>query len=1023
MHPDIYGDEVVFVTEDDLWKYSGGRARRLTSDFGVVLRPKFSPDGRYIAFTRLQQTDQGTLAEAYVIPSDGGEPKRLTYFGSPFTRVVGWTPDGRVLVYSDFKMPFTRWRELYAVSLDGKYERLGLGPATALLYGDGFIVLGRNNYDLPYWKRYKGGMRGVLWISRDGGRTFEKLVDLPGNVTSPMIVGGRIFFVSDHEGVGNIYSVDPSGRDLRRHTSFKDFFVRNASSDGRRIVFQAGGDIYLLDPSAGRLELLEIDAPLSRKQRMAKFADPFKYLEAFVLPSGEDVALISRGQAFYMPAWEGAVVQLGPRGGSTRYKHISADGDKIAVSTYDGIVELYSREGVLLKRVEPGVGLIEALALKYPRLALSNHKGELWILDLETGAKALADKSEYGLIVELAWHPSGRWLAYSRPSGVYTQNIRLYDAESGRAYDATPPTNFDYSPAFDPSGRYLYFLSRRAFNPAMDPVQFCYVFAKHSKPYLIPLKRDDLSPFVEYRKRDEISDIDVEGLPARAEPFPVEEGVYATVVGLKGGKVAWLKYEVEGALRYYLWSAQERRGSVEIYDLESKTKEQLASGVSAIRASPDGKYLLLKEEGRLRLVDVEKKPDMQSREPGRKSGVLDMGRVKVYVEPAKEWRQMFREAWLLMRENFWRADMNGLDWDQVYKKYEPLLDRISTRYELSDLINEMQGELGNSHAYEIVPDFEVDKPYPVGGLGAEFRWDGGCWRVAKIFSGDPANEGERSPLAAPGLDVEEGDCLLSIGGVELGPDVPPEAALLNRAGDVVWIEVEGRRGKRRFPVRVLRDERHLVYRSWVERNRRYVHEKTGGRVGYIHIPDMGPYGYAEFFKQLVAEGYKEAFIIDVRFNGGGHTSGMLIQRLAARVFGAFLTRYFKPSPYPELVAPRALVLVTNEYAGSDGDIFTYDFKALGLGPVIGVRTWGGTVGIDTRYKLVDGTIITQPKYAFWAEGVGTAIEGYGVEPDILVEIAPHHYRDGVDPQLDAAIEEALRRTGSSLKLDSIRAKF
>ncbi|MEZ0249144.1 MAG: S41 family peptidase [Thermoproteus sp.] len=1022
MYPDIYGDDVVFVSEDDLWKFSGGRSFRLTSDFGVVIRPKYSPDGRHIAFTRLQQTDQGVLAEAYVVPADGGQPRRLTYFGSPYTRVAGWTPDGRVLVFSDFKMPFAQWRELYAVSLDGRYERLNLGPATALLYGDGFIVLGRNNYDLPYWKRYRGGSRGVLWISRDGGRTFEKLADLPGNITSPMVVGGRIYFVSDHEGVGNIYSVDLSGRDLRRHTDFKDFYVRNASSDGRRIVFQAGGDIYLLDPSTGRLERLEVDAPLSGKQKTPKFVDPFKYLESFSLPSGEAVVLVSRGQAFYMPTWEGAVVQLGERGGGVRYKHASPDGDKIAVATYDGAVEVYSRDGALLRRLELGVGVVEAIALKYPKLAVSNHKGELWIVDLESGSKSLADRSEYGIMTELAWHPSGFWLAYSKPAGVYVQNIRLYDVRTGRAYDATPATNFDYSPSFDPEGRYLYFLSRRVFNPAVDPVQFYYVFAKYSKPYLVPLRRDELSPFVEYRRREgAVSDIDVEGIERRAEPFPVDEGVYAAVVGLKGGKVAWLKYEVEGALKYYLWSAQERRGAVEIYDLEAKSRDQLASGVSAIRASPDGRYLLLKEEGRLRLVDVERKPDVQSKEPGRKSGVLDLSRIKIYVEPPREWRQMFREAWLLMRENFWRADMNGADWDAVYKKYEPLLDRINTRYELSDLINEMQGELGNSHAYEIVPDFEVDKPYPVGGLGAEFFWDGGCWRVAKIFWGDPANEGERSPLAAPGVDVKEGDCVVSIGGVKLGPDTPPEAALLNRAGDIVWVEVSRGGEVRRFPVRTLREERHLIYREWVERNRRYVHEKTGGRVGYVHIPDMGPYGYAEFFKSLIAEGYKEALIIDVRFNRGGHTSGMLIQRLAARTFGAFTTRHFKPTPYPELVAPKALVLITNEYAGSDGDIFTYDFKALGLGPVVGTRTWGGTVGIDARYKLVDGTIVTQPKYAFWAEGVGTGIEGYGVEPDVPVEIAPHHYKAGVDPQLDRAIEEALRRLGGSLSLDSIRA--
>ncbi|MEM1615065.1 MAG: PDZ domain-containing protein [Pyrobaculum sp.] len=1001
--PAIYGDEVAFVTEDDLWKWSGGRGVRLTSDFGVVLTPRYLPDGRWIAFTRLQQTDQGTTADVYVIPSEGGEPRRLTYFGTPTTRVAGWTPDGRVLVYSDFKAPFPQWRELYAVSLDGVYQRLNLGPASALVYGDGgVVVLGRNTYDLPYWKRYRGGARGVLWISRDGGRTFEKFLDLPGHITSPMYVRGRVYFVSDHEGVANLYSVDLRGGDLRRHTNFSHFYVRNANSDGRRIVFQAGGDIYIYDPTSDAVVKLDIDLPLSRKAKMGKFVEAAKFLEYFAAASGEYVALVARGQFFLMPAWEGPVVRLGAAG--TRYKHVSTDGERVAVATYDGALEIYCLDGTLIKRIEPSLGLVEGLALKYPKVAVGNNRGELWVIDVETGAKALVDKSDYGLITELSWHPSGKWLAYAKPAGAYTQNIRIYGVDDGKAYDVTPPTGYDYSPYFDPEGRYLYFLSRRALNPAFDPVQFSYVFAKYSKPYLAVLKAGEPSPFVQYKKSERQEAVDVDGIQFRVEPFPVEEGLYATVVGLKGGKVAWLKYEVEGALRYYLWGTQERRGAVEVYDLETKQRDQLLSGVSAVKATPDGKYVLVKEENRLRLVDVEKKPDLQSKEPGRKSGVLDLARVKVYVDPTSEWRQMFKEAWLLMRENYWRSDMNGVDWDAVYKKYEPLLERVGTRYELSDLINEMQGELGTSHAYEIVPDFEVDKPYLIGGLGAEFRWDGTCWRIAKIFVGDPANENERSPLLAPGVDVKEGDCVLSIAGVKLGPGTPPEFALLNRTSDVVQIEVLRDGEVKNYVVKTVRDERFLVYRDWVEKNRRYVHEKTGGAVGYVHIPDMGPAGYAEFFKSLNAEGDKRAFIIDVRYNRGGHTSGMLIQRLAVGLLGFFHTRHFKPVPYPEKVLPRALVLVTNEHAGSDGDIFTYDFKRLRLGPVVGKRTWGGTIGIDTRYKLVDGTIVTQPKYAFWTDDLGVGIEGRGVEPDFEVEIAPQDYREGGDPQLDKAIE-------------------
>jgi|ECHnycMinimDraft_1075156.scaffolds.fasta_scaffold01369_1 tricorn protease len=1009
LFPDVYGERVIFVTDDDLWEVpvSGGKASRLTSDFGIVLRPKFSPDGRWIAFTRLQVDDQN-VAEVYVIPSEGGEPKRLTYFGSPTTSVAGWTPDGRVVVSSDYQTPFRRWTDLFAVDpVNGAIERLPLGPATSIAYGKRAVVIGRNTQELPHWKRYRGGTRGKFWIDYYRGE-FSPFLDLPGHLTSPMWVGERFFFLSDHEGIGNLYSVSIEGGDLRRHTNFTEYYVRNGNTDGEKVVFSSAGEIFLYTPD-GELRRIEIEASITGKQRAPRFVEIWRNLNEYTLsPGGETLGLTIRGKPFFMRPWDGPVIQLGERNG-VRYKHVRfLSPDRVAlVSDASGEerVEIWGLRGGLRDVVEVDFGLIEFLepSPKGDLIAVSNNRFELWIVDVKSKVAKLLDRSEFGVIEDVAWHPGGEWLAYSYPANLYASNIRIANVSSGLKFDVTTPNSVDFSPSFDPEGRYLFYLSKRSLDPIFDQVFFDMGFQNVTKPFYASLNRSAPSLFNKPLFQGEAkAEVEPQGVQGRVEPFPVEPANYVKLRTVKG-KVILLSFPVRGASRSWLWSGGRPSGVLEVFDLETGIKEQLLQNVEDFQVSGD--WILVKSGNQLRAFQVDKKPDMGVQEPGRKSGLVDVSRVKVYVEPEKEWRQMLRETWRLMRENFWREDLNGLDWEEMLNRYLRLLDRVNTRYELSEVIREMQGETGTSHAYEIGGDYQVDRPYPVGGLGVELKFVDNCYRVNRFFEGDPSNEGERSPLRAPGADVQEGDCIEAIDGVQLSAGVTPQSLLMNRAGDLITVRVRKPDGRvMEFAVKTLRNEKYLVYRDWVERNRRYVHEVTKGRVGYVHIPDMGPMGFAEFHRLYTTEVYHDGLIIDVRYNGGGNVSHLLLEKLTRKRIGVDKPRRGKPVPYPPFSPTSAMVLVTNEHAGSDGDIFTHSFKLLGLGPVVGTRTWGGVVGIAPRHRLVDGTYVTQPQFAFWFKDVGWGVENYGTDPTVPVDVSPQDYGRGRDPQLEKAVE-------------------
>jgi tricorn protease len=1033
-HPTVHGDTVVFVSEDDLWAVGleGGDAQRLTASPGTITFPRFSPDGSKVAFTA---KDEGH-PEAYVVDSDGGSLERLTWMGS-LTQVVGWTGDGdRVIVASDFQRPFTGQMHLHMT--DGhRTEPMNLGVARAIAFepnGPG-VVLGRNTYDPARWKRYRGGFAGTFWVDRGGNGEFTRLVDLEGNLASPMWIGKRIYFLSDHEGVGNLYSVTPTGRNIERHTDHDGFYARWASTDGRTVVYHAGADLWAYDVRSGEAHRLDVRIPSSRSQRNRKFISPAKYLESIALhPKGHTIALTARGSVASLPLWEGVPVIHG--GGSrVRYRLASwlPDGTRLVATTDqngDEALLVFGEDGEKVVRADVGRPVTMAAApVGDDRVLLTNQRQQVLIVDLASGSVTEVYRSQVDRIQGATWSPDGRWVAFAAFTARRSCSLFLFDTDKGALHPVTRTDFVDTDPSFDPGGQYLYFVSRRVYDPVYDSLYFDLGFPKGMRPHLLTLSMATPSPFSAVSRtprppgepngnekgdaKDEQDvppvEIDLDGIEDRVVAFPVPEGRYERVLGVQK-RVLFSSRPVEGSLDSN-WADTEPapKGKLESYDFTQDKVEPVMDGISDFSVSLDGKVVAIRAAKKLRVVPVAfKETEPKPGEPGRESGWVNLDRVRLEVVPGDEWRQMFTEAWRLQRDQYWRPDMAGVDWGEIADRYLPLVDRIGSRAEFSDLMWETQGELGTSHAYELGGDYRPEPSWLQGFLGADLAFDGRAWRVVRIPRGDSWLSAASSPLAAPGVDVREGDRILAVEGQEVDAETSPYAALVDRAGRPVRLLIRrGRRKAHTVVVEALRNEFDLRYRDWVEANRRRVHEETGGRVGYVHIPDMGARGYAEFHRYFGAEVDYEGLIIDVRNNRGGHVSQLLLEKLARKRIGYDVARYGRPESYPQDAPMGPMVALTDEYSGSDGDIFSHSFKLFGLGPLIGKRTWGGVVGIFPRHALVDGTITTQPEFSFWFRDVGWGVENYGTDPDIDVEITPQDYAAGRDPQMDRAIAEVL----------------
>jgi tricorn protease len=1050
-YPTICGEQVVFVCEDDLWSVGaqGGAAKRLTVTFGNCTTPRLSPDGAWIAFA---SNDDGN-PEIYLMPSQGGQPQRLTYLGSTIAQVVGWSADGREIHFiANPRAWYERETRAFTIPRDGGVpHELHLGSVRSFSYGSsGGMVIGRNEADPARWKRYRGGTAGEIWIDVDGNGDFERLRLPDGNPVAPMWIGDRIYFSSDHEGIANLYSCSTNGEGIARHTHEPEYYVRFPSTDGSRIVYTAGGAISLLDVASGEIRTLDVTAPSAAPQTVRRFEGASESLEHFAPhPDGTRITFVSRGQAFTMPLFEGAVTTHGGTSSArTRETEWLHDGERIVYVT-----DRNGFEQIAVQRIGAGddpklitngdIGRVTELAASPTDdvVAFANHRHELSVLDVDDEKVRIVDRSPARRIKGLAFSPDGRYLAYEWSPAQGTSIIRVVRIKSGKVHDVTAPLRIDHSPAWDPEGKYLYFISTRDFNPVYDALQFDLSFPQAQRPFVVTLRPDVPSPFVAVPKpvhrdhernhdRDEKKaadtaparvEIDFEGITGRVLGFPVDEGEYGQIVAVKE-RVLYTRFPVKGIKPAGNDDEDdETLGTLLAYDFDQLRQATIAQDVGCIRLGGDRKTLLYESHDRIRAIDATMElPDEEPEKPpndfGRKSGWIDLNRASVEIVPREEWAQMYREAWRLQTEHFWVEDMSDIDWDRVYDRYRVLLPRIRTRSELSDLIGEMHGELGTSHAYEWGGDYRKPPQYQRGFLGADLVWDEsrGGYAVTRIYRGDSWNRESDSPLAQPGVDVHEGDVLVAISGRRLTREITPDRLLVNSANKDLSLTVRNRKDEDRTVfVKALASEGPLRYRAWVEANRRYVHEKTDGRIGYVHIPDMGPAGFAEFHRGYLSEFRRRGLIVDVRYNRGGHVSSLLLEKLARKRVGYDIPRYGEPIPYPPESVGGPIVAITNQFAGSDGDIFSHCFKLYKIGPLVGKRTWGGVIGIEPYHHLVDGTLTTQPEYSFWFVDVGWGVENYGTDPDYDVDFAPQDYREGRDPQMDFALrlmDRALEQT-------------
>ncbi len=1089
--PHLHADLLTFVADDDVWlaPADGGRAWRLSADRARASYPRLARDGRTVAWT----SQRDGVPDVYQADLGGGVARRVTFWGDENTRVTGWSPDGELLAVTAYGQPFSHYTWAHAVRPeDGAFQRLPFGPVSDLAIEPAAVALltGRHRREPAFWKRYRGGTAGRLWVAWRGAGSgspgdeplrFARVAeDLPGQLAGPMIVGGRLVFLADHEGTGNLYSCALDGTGLRRHTDHDGFYARNPSTDGRRIVYHCAGDIWILDDLDGQARPLDVrlaSPTVGRSPRLISAEDHLGDLSCD--HTGQASAVEVRGTVHWLTHRDGPARALTVTPRARLPRVLGRAGQVVWVSDADGeqALEIASADGITAPAApaapagpaqarsavdgpapprEGGEGHIDhgqsggapGLTAGAPRrlaagqlgrvtdiaaapdgmtVAVAAKDGRLLVVDVASGQVTELAASADGAVTGLAYSPDSAWLAWAQPGPRPLSRIRIARLSDRMIADVTDGRFTDTEPAFTADGRYLAFLSRRSFDPVYDAHFFDLSFPLGCRPYLVPLAAGAPSPFGPLPEgrpvsrdtagddRDEaepgppVVTVDTEGLAGRVVQVPVPESRYSSLRPVKGG-LAWLREPLSGALGEGAAELDGRppRAALERFDLDRRLTAELAGELDWFEVSGDGTKLVISDQGDLRLLGSGAKDGDE--ESGDRAAV-DLSRARYMADPVALWRHAFEEAGRIMRHDFWVGDMAGVDWAGVLDDYRPLLGRVAGSEDFADLLWEVFGELATSHAYVRTAADGGGDGGPVGLLGADLeRGENGSWRIARVLPGESSDPRARSPLAAPGVVVRPGDGLLAVDGQAVNPVTGPGPLLVGAAGVPVELTVSSPGGDdiRRAVVVPLDDDSRLRYQDWVAGRRRTVRELGGGRIGYLHVPDMMGAGWADFHRDLRLEMTHDALIVDVRGNRGGHVSELVVEKLARRVLGWDVPRGLMPATYPQDAPRGPVVALSDEFAGSDGDIVTAAIRALRLGPVVGARTWGGVIGIDGMgHVLVDGTTITVPRYAIWIDGYGWKLENRGAEPDVEVLNSPGDWADGRDAQLEAAVRVAI----------------
>lgn len=1049
--PHLHGDTLAFVAEDDVWVAplaaagaTPGRAWRLTVDRTRVGHPRFSPDGSLLAYTTWRSLDP----EIHVVPVEGGPSRRLSYWGSVDARVCGWTPDGNVLAVSSHNQPFSYFSWAYSLPTDGSPGgKLPWGPVSDIAVSDvlpdcdgerrTLLLTGTPPHEPAAWKRYRGGATGRLWLHGD-----RLLPDLNGHLDCPMFVGDRIAFLSDHEGIGNLYSCRTDGGDLHRHSDHDAFYARHASSDGSRVVYQCAGELWLVDdlsPDA-RPRKLEVRLGGPRTGRRGYQIPAAGHVGGLAVDTtGRASAVSVRGSLYWLTHRDGPARTIADAPGVRvrMPEMLGASGQVAFVTDTEGedaveIAYLPRAAGARApRRLASGqLGRVHEMVAdpEGERVAIASHDGRLLLLNVTEGAEALTEliRSINGPVRDLAFSPDGAWLTWSHPGiGRSLRQIKMARINDSLIVDVTNGRFEDENPVFTSDGRYLAFLSWRGFDPVYDVHTGDLSFPLGCRPYLVPLSSATPSPFAlspdgrpaaggldpdEAAEGDGTVTVEVEGLPARVTPFPVAASKYSSLSAVSSGGLVWLRWPISGALGETFANPANTSGrpTLEHFDLAKARKTELADDLEWFAISGDGTRLVIVEDGELRAVPATEGADNDS------TVHLDMRRILHDVDPGAEWRQAYAEAGRIIRAYFWEPQLGGIDWDAVLDQYRPLVERVASPDEFADLLREVLGELGTSHAYVAAARRNEGPPHyqrAMGLLGANFYVKDGNWTLSRILPGDSSDSKARSPLAGTGIRV--GAVLTHVDGRPVDPLAGPFPLLSAAGGTTVELtflpEVpEGTEARpRRVAVVPLVDERPLRYQDWVAKRREVVRDLSSGKCGYLHIPDMGGSGWAQFNRDLRLEVSRPALIVDVRGNAGGNISELVIEKLTRRILGWDLTRDAQPVSYASNAPRGPVVALADEATSSDGDMIAAAFRLLALGPVVGQRTWGGVVGMTGRHPLGDGTVITVPMNAAWFDEYGWSVENHGVTPDVSALRTPLDWAEGRYAQLDDAVRVAL----------------
>lgn len=1022
--PSTNGNEIVFSYGGDLYKapLAGGAATRLTSHMGYEMFARYSPDGKTIAFTGEYDGNR----EVYSIPAQGGEPKRLTYTSTngrddlgdrmgPNNMVMTWSKDGKKIVYRN-RTGDGFPGKLWTISPNGGMpEQIPLPEGGFCSYSpDGKkMAYNRTMREFRTWKYYRGGMADDIWIYDPAAKKVENITDNVAQDIIPMWIGDEIFFISDRDMTMNLFVYNTKTRKTEKVTNYTDYDIKFPSTNGSIIVYEQGGYLHKFDPATRKSEKITISLVSDNIYGRAEMMDVTRKASArgASIPSdGSRVALTARGEVFNIPVGEGVVKNVTRTPGSNDRNAVwSPDGKYIAyIGDGTGETEVYLQPAAGGKPVQLTKGSDTYIrrvqwAPDSKKLYYTDRKNRLVEVDVATKAKRTIMQTPAGEVRSISFSPCGNWFAYTKSAENEMNVVYVYNLKTGKEIAVTEKWYSSSSPVFSTDGKYLIFTSARDFNPIYGQLEWNHVYTNMNGVYMAMLAKDTPSPLLpedgkaqQQKKGAPAPDknsaapaetrIDADGIFGRIVRIPVNAGGYGGNFVCDGKK---------------LWYSSGRE--FKVFDFATGKDEKAAEGASLVSYNPGAKKALFAKGRDLYVCDF----------PAGKVALKDKVELKNLVAPVDykaEWAQIYDEVWRAFRDGFYLENMHGLDWKAIKEKYAVLLPYAKTRLDLNYIIGEMISEVACGHAYVNPGEMPTPERIPMGLLGAEIVADkSGYFKIKEIIPGAPYSNKLRSPLTEPGMDIQEGNYIIAIDGIPTNTVDNIYKLLVGKADVLTELTVNTKAsedGARTVVVKPIADEYPLEHYNWVQDNIRKVEKATNGRVGYIYIPDMSVEGLNEFSRYFYPQLDKEALIIDDRANGGGNVSPMIIERLLRKPYRMTMYRNSdRTGTIPDATHYGPKVLLINKYSASDGDLFPWSFKANNLGTVIGTRTWGGIVGISGSLPYMDGTDVRVPFFTNYDAKTGQwIIENHGVDPDILLDNDPIKEQQGIDEQLNKAIE-------------------